>query len=121
VLHKIKIYPTFTDVKINNHIVSKYLAAYFIALPLLFGMFSYGHKHYSLKDREDTIQIESSVDCSLCDLYDHQTAVIFTTYFQALELPNPPIFSVDTTNLISIAGYFNCLRGPPYLSMAFLG
>lgn len=84
-------------------------------------MFSYGHKHYKLKDKEEAIEIVSSVDCSLCDLYESQTAVIFTSYFHALELPNPPIFSVDTTNLISIAGYFNCLRGPPYLLMVFLG
>ncbi|EPR65367.1 hypothetical protein ADICYQ_5576 [Cyclobacterium qasimii M12-11B] len=99
--------------KINKHIVSKYLAAYFTVLPILFGLLSYGHIHYTLNDREDAIEIVSSVDCSLCDVYESQTAVIFTALFQVIKLSNPPFYSVDAINLISISGHFNYLRGPP--------
>tara|TARA_R110000868_G_scaffold224472_1_gene476536 strand:- start:126399 stop:126710 length:312 start_codon:yes stop_codon:yes gene_type:complete len=103
-------------VKINKHIAALYLAAYFMVLPLLFGIYTNGHSHYKTSDRKEAITIDSTVDCSLCDLYDSQTAYIYTAFFPETYLPNSLFYSVTINNLIGETGLYHFQRGPPIIS-----
>ncbi|WP_303611337.1 hypothetical protein [Cyclobacterium sp. 1_MG-2023] len=101
---------------ISKHIASQYLAAYFMVVPLLFGVYTYGHSHYQTSDRQEAITIDSTVDCSLCDLYESQTAYIHIAFFSEIYFPNPSFYTVSINHLIGKNAIFNFLRGPPVIS-----
>lgn len=93
---------------------SKFLAGYFLALPILFALHEFEHDHHKHhKDSNQSTQIEASDDCDLCDLIDLQV-LSFDEGDQAIALT----FIEDTAECQTIL-YLSSndsilrLRGPP--------
>ena len=100
--------------KKSIQIVTGLLAVYILALPLLFGYHSTQHQHSSIGDHDSTSDSYLiSSDCTLCDLYLGQTAVLENPDFSQDEIPilTPGVHFSD--ELVSISGDFIYLRGPP--------
>ena len=101
----------FSVVKSTVKIVSKLVVAYFVALPLLFGLHAKDHQHSNLEAHSDETELRS--ECSLCDLYHTQTAV------EAIQLQvRKANFFTEVEKhycevLVCTSAATNFLRGPP--------
>ena len=90
---------------------SKFLLAYFIALPLLFGLHAKDHQHSNLEAHSGETELTS--ECSLCDLYHTQTAVEVIQ----LQVRKANFFTEVEKHycevLVCTSAATNFLRGPP--------
>ncbi len=100
--------------KLIKNMGAKFLAIYFVALPLLFGIHIEQHHHENhLTAKHANTTILSEVACEICDLYQNQIAVVSTL----IEVPHftsiTAVYLHAITDLNDASKHLRLIRGPP--------
>ncbi|MDN5202744.1 hypothetical protein QQ008_15250 [Fulvivirgaceae bacterium BMA10] len=95
-------------------IFSRFLVAYFVALPILFSCHTLQHEHHEVKDHHKELTIiHSTSDCTLCDLYQNHTSIVEISVTHDVRLTYTFFQDGISGDLIEAIGYSRHLRGPP--------
>lgn len=96
------------------HISSWFLTAYFIALPILFGLHTIQHEHNCVEDERDDMEYgQYAPECELCDLYHSQTATDESSNFFVTNIRWVSYQTSFAENLAVACEGLKFLRGPP--------
>jgi len=87
---------------------------YFIILPLQFVYHAIHHQNDDTKNRSDGLECaQFTSDCTLCDVYYSQTAIIETSCSYVTVLHSGSFRSLFTKDLVKASEHLNFQRGPP--------
>lgn len=101
-------------VKRLAQIGSRVLAVYFIVLPILFGIHADQHQHPLAHEHDSELAITTqSTDCTICDLYHGQTAILQEQELFLTAQVFTPYASTLTEALLGHTLPSLYLRGPP--------
>ncbi|TRX59178.1 hypothetical protein FNH22_11685 [Fulvivirga sp. M361] len=96
------------------HIGARLLMVYFVALPILFGLHTVQHQHQCGEDHKEVLEYaQFTPDCTLCDLYHSQVAVVEDPFFYDVDFFATTFQLRFFGNFANVSKHFNLLRGPP--------
>ncbi|MEM7552317.1 MAG: hypothetical protein AAF363_21710 [Bacteroidota bacterium] len=97
-----------------SQIVSVFLTAYFVALPILFGLHSSEHVHLDKDhDHEGLALSEDVPECDLCDLFFSHSAILENPVSKIVVSIDSSDYEVCSDDLADRIIFLNHLRGPP--------
>ena len=98
-------------------IAARALSVYFIVLPVLFGVHAAQHEHQEHDSLQAAVEITlPGTDCTLCDLYHGQAALIEVQPSLSSVLLYSPFKTLLIEAVVSTTLQTLCLRGPPTFS-----